>query len=119
VFIKREEYERVEPLLRESLKALTERPLPGNIAVGEAHALLGRVLLREKRYPEAEEHLTVAYAILANRPITMLRRVREDLAALKKLLNFAQSLPTARNLSNDSRELVSRRGCPRGICSIF
>jgi tetratricopeptide (TPR) repeat protein len=87
VFIKREQYDRAEPILREVVNALTERPQPGNMAVGGAQALLGRVLLREKRYLEAEEHLTAAYAIFANRPLTMLQKVREDLAELYTVLH--------------------------------
>ena len=90
VFIQREQYNRAEPILREVVQALTQRPLPGNMAVGGAQALLGRVLVREKHYQEAEEHLTAAYAILEKQPGTSylkrLQEVREDLAAVYKAL---------------------------------
>jgi serine/threonine protein kinase/tetratricopeptide (TPR) repeat protein len=91
IFIKKEQYDRAEPLLRETVKALTERSLPGNLSVGAAQALLGRVLLREKHYRESEEQLTAAYAILAKQPGTsylkMLQQTREDLATLYEALH--------------------------------
>jgi tetratricopeptide (TPR) repeat protein len=91
VFIKKEQYERADPLLREVVKALTERSLPGNLAVGGARALFGRVLLREKHYREAEEQLTAAYAILSKQPGTsymrMLQQTREDLGGVYAALH--------------------------------
>ena len=91
IFIKKEQYDRAEPLLRETVKALTERSLPGNLSVGGAQALLGRVLLREKHYRESGEQLTAAYAILAKQPGTsylkMLQQTREDLATVYEALH--------------------------------
>jgi hypothetical protein len=86
VFIQEGKYRRAEPLLRQSVRAFTARPLPGNMAVGSAQALLGRVLLREANSNEAETYLQAAYGILSKAPGTSsLRRlqdVREDLAAV-------------------------------------
>jgi eukaryotic-like serine/threonine-protein kinase len=91
IFIKKEQYDRAEPLLRETVKALTERSLPGNLSVGGAQALLGRVLLREKHYRESVEQLTAAHAILAKQPGTsylkMLQQTREDLATVYEALH--------------------------------
>lgn len=90
IFIKEEKYGRAEPLLRETVKALTERSLPGNLAVGGARELLGHVLLREKHYTEAEEQLTAAYAILSKQPSPSyskrLQEAREDLASVYSAL---------------------------------
>lgn len=90
VFIQERKYDRAEPLLRQSVQAFTARPLPGNLAVGAAEGLLGRVLLREGRYTEAEGYLAAAYGILAKQPGTSylprLQEVREDLGMVYEKL---------------------------------
>jgi serine/threonine-protein kinase len=77
VFIARKQDAQAEPLLREALKAQSEPPQPGNMSVGALHALLGCVLVRQKRYQEAESNLTAAYAILINQPKTYAKRLQE------------------------------------------
>jgi serine/threonine-protein kinase len=96
VFMEERKFDRAEPLLRQSVRAFTERPLPGNLAVGAAQGLLGRVLLYEGHYDEAETYLQAAYAILAKQPGTSylrrLQEVREDLGTVyEKLRNPAKA----------------------------
>jgi tetratricopeptide (TPR) repeat protein/predicted Ser/Thr protein kinase len=93
VFLAGKQDHRAEPLLREAVKALTERPRPGNMSVGMSQLLLGGVLLREKRYEEAEKYLSAAYTILATQPgiyAKRLQETRKDLAEVYDALHQTQ-----------------------------
>ena len=52
------------------------------MSVGGIQALLGGVLVREKKHQEAEKYLTGAYAILIRQPKTYAGRVQETRANL-------------------------------------
>jgi hypothetical protein len=65
---RRRQYARAEQFYREAVKALTARPLTGNIGVGVVEVGLGRALLRQNHNQEAEKYLTSGYAILITRP---------------------------------------------------
>ncbi len=68
VLLGEREYAAAEQFFREAVNALTERPLTGNVSVGVVEVSLGRALLRQKRYREAENRLTSGYAILIKQP---------------------------------------------------
>ena len=63
--------------------ALISGPEHVNSAI--AHIKLGRALLRQQRYREAEEHTLAGYQILsklANPSVTWLQSARKDLTAI-------------------------------------
>jgi len=68
VLVKEGQYARAEQIVRPAVKALTERPLPGNKSVGIAQLNLGEALLGQKRYSDAETPLLAAYGILHDQP---------------------------------------------------
>jgi len=60
-----------------------------NVNTGIAQIKLGRVLLREKNFPEAEEHTHAGYDNLirqANPGVSFLQAARKDLAAENQAL---------------------------------
>jgi hypothetical protein len=74
------------------------------MAVGGAQALLGHVLLRERRYAEAEEQLLAAHTIYGNQSLALAQRTREDLVELysrlhrpEKAAQFRAELAAAAN----------------------
>jgi uncharacterized protein HemY len=85
VFSSERQHARAEQFYQEAVKALTERPLTGNVGVGVVGVFLGRALLRQNHYREAESHLTSGYAILIKQPGAFpprLQEAREDLATV-------------------------------------
>lgn len=84
VYLKEGKLNQAEPLLRRSVDALTRLP-PGNSLIGVARARWGRALLRQHRYPEAAEQLTLARQLLSaqrNPPKAEVSNTEEDLASL-------------------------------------
>jgi Tfp pilus assembly protein PilF len=77
VYIARKQDREAEPLLRAALKTQTNPPQPGNMSVGGIESLLGAVLVRQKRYAEAEPLLADACAILGTQPKTYAKRLQE------------------------------------------
>ncbi|HTU45610.1 MAG TPA: serine/threonine-protein kinase [Bryobacteraceae bacterium] len=91
IFIEEGQYTRAEPLLREAATSAIQHPLPGNPSVGVIDAKLGRVLVRLRRYQEAESPLAAGYAILltANSKVyaKRLADARSDLVTVYTALN--------------------------------
>jgi serine/threonine-protein kinase len=85
VYFGQEQYDRAERLFEEAL-ALYSEVLPAeHLNIGIARIKLGRVLLRQRRYREAEASLSSGYRIVGRQTdptITWLRMAREDLAAV-------------------------------------
>jgi eukaryotic-like serine/threonine-protein kinase len=86
VFIAKKEYARAEPLLRGSVTFMKENSRAGDVSTGVMQILLGRVLLRLKRYEEAEQSLTAGSAIIGPNPGVALAKTaenaRDDLAEI-------------------------------------
>ena len=62
-WFERHDYPRAERLLREALSIYAKTLPPGHLAVGMARARLGRTLVREARWRDAEPELLAGYEI--------------------------------------------------------
>jgi hypothetical protein len=87
-----EEFARAEALLHPVL-ALFEKHQPGRSATFEAQGLLGRALLGQKKYAEAEPLLRQCYEGLASRQTTQPSRRRARLIhdALQRLVQLYEA----------------------------
>jgi len=106
VYLEKKQYARSEQLYRDVVRRFTETLSADDLDTGIAQIKLGRVLLRERRYHEAEALTSVGYGILAKQtsPSMKFRRLAcEDLAAEYEALHqpekakqFRAELATAR-----------------------
>jgi tetratricopeptide (TPR) repeat protein len=90
VLAKEGQYGRAERAAQQAVKALTQRPLPGNVNVGLAELYLGEALLGEKRFHDAEEPLSQAYDQLKAAPpsfVSQLEDSRRDLVLVHEALH--------------------------------
>ena len=84
VYMDKKDYPTAERLFRDVVKLLTETLSADNVNTGIAHIKLGRTLLREKRYQEAEAETLAGYEnqIKQTSPNTsFVRAARKDLIA--------------------------------------
>jgi len=89
VYLARGELERAERAIREALAIDLETLSADHLNTGIVQIKLGRVLLRQGRFAEAEGPLLVGYDIVArqaNPSMRWLQQVREDLVALYEAL---------------------------------
>jgi serine/threonine-protein kinase len=90
VFTERKNYARAEALLRDAVARFTDTLSANHLNTGIARIKLGRVLLREKRFEEAEKEVRGGYEILrtqASPSITYMRNARQDLSAIYAALH--------------------------------
>jgi len=81
--VDKKEYSRAEQLFHEALQMYSQTLAPDHQLVGIAHARLGRALLRERRYAEAESESRTGYDILtkqSNPPVVWIQFARTDLS---------------------------------------
>ena len=90
VFMKKQQYAQAEPLLSGALYTLTHPPRPGNMSVPVIQSFLGEVLLKQKRYREAEQPLLNAFAALEKQSSAPLAPSRD--AALRDLVAVYNAL---------------------------
>jgi len=84
VYMDKKDYPRAEQMFRDAIRRFTETLGADNVNTGEAHIKLGRTLLREKRYKEAEVESRAGYDNLIKQtsPATSyIRAARKDLVA--------------------------------------
>jgi eukaryotic-like serine/threonine-protein kinase len=84
IYMDKKDYPRAEQLFRDVVRRLSETLPADNVNTGIAHIKLGRTLLREKRYKDAEPETLAGYEILVkhSRPSTsFVRAARKDLVA--------------------------------------
>jgi eukaryotic-like serine/threonine-protein kinase len=89
----KKDYPRAEELFRDVIRRYTETLPADNVNLGIAHIKLGRTLLRENRYKDAEPETRAGYEILIRQssPSTSFTRAaRKDLAAEYEALNRPQ-----------------------------
>lgn len=89
----KKDYPRAERLFRDVVRRCEETLTADNVNTGIAHIKLGRTLLREKRYKDAEPESLAGYEILSKQssPSTsFIRAARKDLAAEYEALNQPQ-----------------------------
>jgi len=97
VHLKSGDLKAAEDYLRQALMRLSGTSDPA--FKGQALAMLGRTLLFEKRYSEAESESLAGYVILAkgqNQHAEWLRNARQDLAQISDALNNAAQAATFR-----------------------
>jgi tetratricopeptide (TPR) repeat protein/predicted Ser/Thr protein kinase len=85
VYMGRKQYARAEQLYQEAIQVFAETLPADHLNMGIAQIKLGRALVREKRFGDAEGHLTSGYAILAkqaNPSVGYLQKAREDLVSV-------------------------------------
>jgi serine/threonine protein kinase/tetratricopeptide (TPR) repeat protein len=84
VYVNKKEYARAEPMFRDVVRRFTETLGPDNVNTGIAEIKLGRTLLRENHYKEAEAETLAGYKTLIKQtsPSTSyIRAARKDLVA--------------------------------------
>jgi tetratricopeptide (TPR) repeat protein len=97
VYVNEKEYARAEPMFRDVVRRFTETLGPDNVNTGIAEIKLGRTLLRENHYKEAELETLAGYKTLIKQtsPSTSyIRAARKDLVADYDALK--QSEPAAK-----------------------
>jgi serine/threonine-protein kinase len=83
-YLNEKDYIRAEQLFRDVVRRFTETLSADNVNTGIAHIKLGRTLLRESRYADAQVESLAGYENLmkqANPGSSYLRAARKDLAA--------------------------------------
>ncbi len=89
----KKDYPRAEQLFRDVIRRYKETLPADNVNLAIAHIKLGRTLLRQNRYKDAESETLSGYAIVAKQssPSTsFIRAARKDLAAEYEALNQPQ-----------------------------
>ena len=105
----KKDYPRAEQLFRDVIRRYQETLPADNVNLAIAHIKLGRTLLRQNRYKDAESETRTGYAILAKQssPSTsFIRAARKDLAAEYEALNQPQEAARFR------AELANATGTP-------
>jgi len=90
VYMSKEDYPRAEQLFRDVVRRLTETLSAGNVNTGIARVKLGRALLRQNRYTEAEVETLAGYEVLTRQTspeTSFLHAARKDLVADYEALN--------------------------------
>ena len=90
VYMDRKQWPRAEQLFREALQIYIETQGAGHVNTGIAHIKLGRTLVRQGHYSEAESQTVTGYRILikqSNPTDSFLRGARKDLRAIYDALN--------------------------------
>jgi serine/threonine protein kinase len=106
VYLARNEPVRAEPLFREAIGIYRQTLSAEHLNTGIARVKLGRALLRQRRYEEAEVESRAGYEILRkqmNPTVSWLQNAREDLAA------EYEALKDTENASRFRSELTATR----------
>jgi len=83
-YMDKKDYASAEPIFRDVIRRLTEVLPPDNVNTGIARIKLGRTLLRQNRYAEAEEQTHAGFDSLSKQmdpTVSWLRSARKDLVA--------------------------------------
>jgi serine/threonine-protein kinase len=90
IYTDERQYARAEQLLRDVVRRFSAALPAGHLHAGTARIRLGRVLLREKRYADAEGESLAGYEIVMKQsspPAKWLQSAREDLVAVYDALH--------------------------------
>jgi serine/threonine-protein kinase len=85
VFMARRDYPAAERLYREAVSRFSEAQSPDHLNTGIARIKLGRSLLRQQRYADAENETFAGYSIVSKQAaptVSWLTSAREDLVAI-------------------------------------
>jgi serine/threonine protein kinase/tetratricopeptide (TPR) repeat protein len=89
VYVERKEYTHAESLYRDAVRRFTEALSAGDMNTGIARVKLGRTLLRERRYREAEREILAGSDILSKQTspaVSWVQAARKDLALVYEAL---------------------------------
>jgi eukaryotic-like serine/threonine-protein kinase len=103
VYLLRKEYRRAEPLYRQAIAMFAETQSPQHLNTGIGRIKLGRALVGQSRYAEAETELLTGYDILTKQTspsVPWLRAAREDLV---KLYTASKQPEKAKKYSDELR----------------
>jgi serine/threonine-protein kinase len=84
-FVERKQYARAVELYHQAIQVFSETLPADHLNMGIAQIKLGRALLRQSQYSEAETHILSGYAILskqANPSVSFLQKARQDLISV-------------------------------------
>ena len=93
LYVARNDYTRAEQCFRQSIQIYTENLAADSFQTGRARVELGDVLLRERRYPEAEAELLAGYRIVTpgRKPsLEAAVNARRDLVSLYEALHVPE-----------------------------
>ena len=85
VYVARMEFRRAEPIYRQAIAMYSETQSPGHMNTGIGRIKLGRALVGQQRYDEAETEILAGYDILSKQTspsVSWLRNARQDLVKL-------------------------------------
>jgi len=85
VFMARSDFSRAEQMYRDAARRFSEAQSPDHLNTGIARIKLGRSLLRQRRYAEAETETSAGYSIVSKQAapaVSWLTSAREDLVAI-------------------------------------
>jgi len=92
-YLNEKEYARAEQLFRDVVRRFTETLSAGNVNTGIARIKLGRSILRQNRFKDAQEETMAGYQVVAKQAdpaISFLQAARKDLVAEYDGLNQPQ-----------------------------
>ena len=104
VYLARHEYKEAEPLFRDAIAVYTATLEPNHLNTGIARIKLGRSLLRQNRFAEAEKETRAGYEILTRQTdpsVSWLKSAREDL--VKKIYEFRGEVSGVDDAENTSK----------------
>jgi len=108
-----ERYEQVERLFHEALQMYSQTLGANHQLFGIAHVRLGRVLLRDRRYAEAEAECRLGYEMLSRQatpPQNWLQWARSDLAEIYDQLHQPEKVAKFRaELAGETKPLETAR----------
>jgi eukaryotic-like serine/threonine-protein kinase len=99
VYLLRKEYTRAEQLYRDAVRRFTEALSAGDMNTGIARVKLGRTLLRERRYREAETEILAGSDILSKQTspsVSWIQSARKDLALVYEALGESEKAKRVR-----------------------
>jgi serine/threonine-protein kinase len=85
VFVARKDYKRAEALYRQAVAMYSETQSPDHLNTGIARLKLGRALLRQQRYADAETELLAGHRIVSRQTspsVSWLKAAQDDLVTL-------------------------------------
>ena len=93
LYLARNDLSRAEQCFRQSVQLFSDTLSPDNVQTGTARIDLGGVLLRERRYREAESELLAGYQIVTpgrNAGLEAAVNARRDLVSVYEALNIPE-----------------------------
>ena len=112
VYLARKQYSLAEPMFRDVVRRFSDALSPNDLNTGTARIKLGRALLGQKRYAEAEGHTLAGYNIMIRQTssgVSWVQSARKDLITIYDALGQPQKAAEFRGLeAANSKASVSQ-----------